>query len=294
MISTASASARTLTREQAFPWGKVISYIVLITFSVIMGFPFFWTVSSSLKTPAETQYFPPLLFPAVPQWGNYHHVFVTQPIALWMLNSFIIAGIAIPGAVITGTLVAYSFARFDYPGRDFLFMVLLSTMMIPSEVTLIPQYLAFVQIHWVNTFLPLIVPPWGGGGAFTVFLLRQFFMTIPREFDDAASVDGANSLTVLWGIITPLSKPALATVAILLFLTTWNDFLGPFIYLNNPNLFTMSVGLRFFQTVPESLNVPQDNLLMVATVIMSLPTVVLFFAAQRYFIQGIVLSGLKL
>ncbi|HVC34757.1 MAG TPA: carbohydrate ABC transporter permease [Chloroflexota bacterium] len=167
-------------------------------------------------------------------------------------------------------------------------------MMIPYEDTLIPQYLAFVQIHWINTFLPLTVPAWGGGGAFIVFLLRQFFMTIPRELDDAASVDGANSFTVLWSIIAPLSRPALATVAILLFLNTWNDFLGPFIYLNDPRLFTISVGLRFFQTVPESLNVPQDNLLMTATVLMSLPAIALFFACQRYFVQGIVMSGLKL
>lgn len=267
---------------------------MLIVLSVIMGFPFLWTITSSLKTPPETQFFPPLLFPAVPQWQNYQQVFVEQPIAHWFLNSLIIAGIAIPGAVITGTLVAYSFARFSYPGRDLLFMVLLSTMMIPYEVTLIPQYLVFVQIHWANTFLPLTVPAWGGGGAFTVFLLRQFMMTIPRDLDDAASVDGANSFSILWSIVVPLSRPALATVAILLFLNTWNDFLGPLIYLNDPNLFTMSLGLRYFQTVPETVGASKDNLLMAAAVIMSLPAIVLFFAAQRYFVQGIVMTGLKL
>ena len=286
--------AKVTTGPTTHVWGKALTYLWLVVLSAIMGFPFLWTVSSSLKTPPETQVFPPLLFPAIPQWENYVHVFVAQPVAHWFLNSLIIALIAIPGAVITGTLVAYSFARFDYPGRDLLFMVLLSTMMIPYEVTLIPQYLVFVQIHWTNTFLPLIVPAWGGGGAFTVFLLRQFFMTIPRDLDDAASVDGATSLRVLWSVIAPLSRPALATVAILLFLNTWNDFLGPFIYLNDPNLFTMSVGLRFFQTVPESLDVPKDNLLMAATVIMSLPAIILFFAAQRYFVQGIVMTGLKL
>jgi len=285
---------KSLAGSQPHVIARAFTYAMLVAFSLVMGFPFIWTISSSLKTPAETQFFPPQIFPAVPQWDNYIHVFAAQPIAQWFLNSFIIAGIAIPGAVITGTLVAYSFARFDYPGRDLLFMVLLSTMMIPYEVTLIPQYLVFVQIHWINTFLPLTVPAWGGGGAFTVFLLRQFFMTIPRELDDAAGVDGANSFTVLWNIIVPLSRPALATVAILLFLNTWNDFLGPFIYLNDPNLFTMSVGLRFFQTVPESLNVPQDNLLMAAAVIMSVPSIILFFAAQRYFVQGIVMSGLKM
>jgi multiple sugar transport system permease protein len=167
-------------------------------------------------------------------------------------------------------------------------------MMIPYEVTLIPQYLVFVQIHWVNTFLPLTVPAWGGGGAFTVFLLRQFMMTIPRDLDDAASVDGAGSFTILWSIIAPLSRPALATVAILLFLNNWNDFLGPLIYLNDPTLFTMSLGLRYFQTVPESTGASKDNLLMAATVIMSLPALFLFFAAQRYFVRGIVMTGLKL
>jgi ABC-type glycerol-3-phosphate transport system permease component len=289
-----SANAQVTTSPTTHVWGKAFTYFWLLVLSAIMGFPFLWTVSSSLKTPPETQVFPPLLFPAIPQWENYVHVFVAQPVAHWFLNSLIIALIAIPGAVITGTLVAYSFARFDYPGRDLLFMVLLSTMMIPYEVTLIPQYLVFVQIHWINTYLPLTVPAWGGGGAFTVFLLRQFFMTIPRDLDDAASVDGATSFRILWSVIAPLSRPALATVAILLFLNTWNDFLGPFIYLNDPNLFTMSVGLRFFQTVPESLDVPKDNLLMAATVIMSLPAIVLFFAAQRYFVKGIVMTGLKL
>jgi ABC-type glycerol-3-phosphate transport system permease component len=274
--------------------GRAATYAALLLLGILMGFPFLWTITSSLKTAPETQFFPPLLFPAVPQWDNYGRVFAEQPIATWFLNSLIVAGIAIPGAIITATLVAYSFARFDYPGHDLLFMVLLSTMMIPYEVTLIPQYLVFAQIHWLNTFLPLTVPAWGGGGAFTIFLLRQFFLTIPRDLDDAANVDGATSLQVLWSIMVPLSRPALATAAILLFLNTWNDFLGPFIYLNDPNLFTMSVGLRFFQTVPETTGASKDNLLMAATVIMSLPAIVLFFAAQRYFVRGIVMTGLKL
>jgi ABC-type glycerol-3-phosphate transport system permease component len=293
-VAAVQSSELRLAGQRAQSWGKVATYAGLGFLSLLMGFPFLWTITSSLKTPPETQFFPPLIFPAVPQWANYAQVFSEQPIATWFLNSLIIAGVAIPGAIITGTLVAYSFARFDYPGRNLLFMVLLSTMMIPYEVTLIPQYLVFVQIHWVNTFLPLTIPAWGGGGAFNIFLLRQFFMTIPRDLDDAANVDGATSLQVLWSIIVPLSRPALATAAILLFLNTWNDFLGPFIYLNDPNLFTMSVGLRFFQTVPETTGASKDNLLMAATVIMSLPAIALFFAAQRYFVRGIVMSGLKL
>jgi ABC-type glycerol-3-phosphate transport system permease component len=291
-IAFPSTEARLAHSPQV--WGKAATYAALLLLGVLMSFPFLWTITSSLKTAPETQFFPPLLFPAIPQWDNYGRVFAEQPIATWFLNSLIIAGIAIPGAIFTATLVAYSFARFDYPGHDLLFMVLLSTMMIPYEVTLIPQYLVFAQIHWLNTFLPLTVPAWGGGGAFTIFLLRQFFLTIPRDLDDAASVDGATSFRILWSIIVPLSRPALATAAILLFLNTWNDFLGPFIYLNDPNLFTMSVGLRFFQTVPETTGASKDNLLMAATVIMSVPAVVLFFAAQRYFVRGIVMTGLKL
>ena len=292
-VALPSSEAR-LTSHQTQIWSKAVTYLALLILGLLMAFPFLWTITSSLKTAPETQFFPPLLFPAIPQWANYSRVFAEQPIATWFLNSLIIAGIAIPGAVITATLVAYSFARFDYPGHDLLFMVLLSTMMIPYEVTLIPQYLVFAQIHWLNTFLPLTVPAWGGGGAFTIFLLRQFFMTIPRDLDDAADVDGATSFQVLWNIILPLSRPALITAAILLFLNTWNDFLGPFIYLNDPKLFTMSVGLRFFQTVPETTGASKDNLLMAATIIMSIPALALFFAAQRYFVRGIVMTGLKL
>ena len=288
------SSKTRLASQREHALSKAGAYVALLLLGLLMAFPFLWTITSSLKTAPETQSFPPLLFPAIPQWANYALVFAEQPIATWFLNSAFIAGVAIPGAVITGTLVAYSFARFSYPGRDLLFMVLLSTMLIPYEVTLIPQYLVFVQIHWVNTFLPLTVPAWGGGGAFNIFLLRQFFMTIPRDLDDAADVDGATSFQVLWNIIIPLSRPALATAAILLFLATWNDFLGPFIYLNDPTLFTMSVGLRFFQTVPESTGASKDNLLMAATVIMSIPAIALFFGAQRYFVRGIVMTGLKL
>jgi ABC-type glycerol-3-phosphate transport system permease component len=297
MAGQVAALPSSKTRDASRPTAiltRAVTYIILLILGVVMGFPFLWTATSSLKTAPETQFFPPLLFPAIPQWANYATVFAEQPIATWFLNSLIVAGVAIPGAVITATLVAYSFARFDYPGHDFLFMVLLSTLMIPYEVTLIPQYLVFAQIHWLNTFLPLTVPAWGGGGAFTVFLLRQFFLTIPRDLDNAADVDGATSFQVLWQIILPLSRPALATAAILLFLNTWNDFLGPFIYLNDPKLFTMSVGLRFFQTVPETTGASKDNLLMAATIIMSIPALALFFAAQRYFVQGIVMTGLKL
>ena len=271
-----------------------LTYLFLLIAGLMFAFPFIWTVTSSLKTPQEMQVFPPSILPAVPQWGNYAELWTTQPIARWILNSLIVVGVTVPGAIVSGSLVAYSFARFDYPGRGFFFALLLSTLMLPFEVTLIPQYLLFHQLGWIDTFLPLTVPSWFGNSAVTVFLLRQFFMTIPKDLDDAARVDGASSLRILWSIILPLSRSALATVAILQFLTHWNDFLGPLIYLNNRNLFTMSIGLRYFQTVPEQLGATKDHLLMGAAVIMTLPAILLFFAAQRYFVRGIVMTGLKL
>jgi multiple sugar transport system permease protein len=293
----AVAEARPASRPAARSSGRVgvaLTYAVLLALGLMFSFPFLWTLSSSLKTGHETQVFPPGLLPAVPQWVNYATVWTTQPVWRWILNSAIVIGLSVPGAVASGIVVAYSFARFDYPGRSFLFMLLLSTLMLPFEVTLIPQYLLFYQLKWIDTFLPLTVPAWFGSSAFTIFLLRQFFMTIPRDLDDAARVDGAGSFRILWSIIVPLSRPALATVLILQFLSHWNDFLGPFIYLNNKSLFTMSLGLRYFQTVPEQLGEPKDHLLMVATIIMTLPAIALFFAAQRYFVRGIVMTGLKM
>jgi multiple sugar transport system permease protein len=271
-----------------------LTYAALLLIGLTFCFPFFWTLSSSLKTGPETQLIPATLLPASPQWGNYAQVWSSQPVARWLLNSLIVIGLSVPGAVLSGVLVAYSFARFDYPGRGFLFMLVMSTLMLPYEVTLIPQYLLFYQLKLIDTFAPLTLPAWFGGSAFTIFLLRQFFMTIPKDLDDAARVDGAGSFRILWSILVPLSRPALATVLILQFLQHWNDFLGPFVYLNNKNLFTMSLGLRYFQTVPESLGEPKDHLLMVATVIMTLPAIALFFAAQRYFVRGIVMTGLKM
>jgi ABC-type glycerol-3-phosphate transport system permease component len=292
--TVALASGRTRRDRRRRRLVVTLTYALLALSGLTFSFPFLWTVSSSLKTAQETQLFPPQLFPDVPQWGNYVRVWTTQPVGRWIANSVIVVMLSVPGAALSGVLVAYSFARFDYPGRGVLFMLLLSTLMLPFEVTLIPQYLFFYQLKWIDTFLPLTVPAWFGSSAFTVFLLRQFFLTIPKDFDDAARVDGASSLRILWDIILPLSRPALATIVILQFLSHWNDFLGPFVYLNSRDLFTMSIGLRYFQTVPEQLGEPKEHLLMVTTVIMTTPAILAFFAAQRYFIRGIVMTGLKL
>jgi multiple sugar transport system permease protein len=295
--NASTASSTTIRNTNRRRTITILTYLFLLGAGLMFAFPFFWTFSSSLKTAQETHIFPPPLLPEVPQWGNYVQIWTTQPIARWIANSLIIIGLAVPGAILSGILVAYSFARFNYPGRNFLFMLLLSTLMLPTEVTLIPQYLMFHQLQWLDTFLPLTVPSWFGGagsGAIVVFLLRQFFMTIPKDLDEAAFVDGANSFRILWDIILPLARPALATVAILQFLSHWNDFLSPFIYLNSRELFTISVGLRYFQTVPETLGESKEHLLMVVTVIMTIPAILIFFSAQRYFVRGIVMTGLKL
>ncbi|TAK20743.1 MAG: carbohydrate ABC transporter permease [Chloroflexota bacterium] len=288
------APARSRAEERRRVLATAATYAALVVCGVLFSFPFLWTLATSLKTGLETRVVPPVFLPEVVQWQNYLNVWTAQPLAQWFANSVVIIIATVPGAAVTATLVAYSFARFDFPLRDFWFMLMLSTLMLPYEVTLIPQYIIYQKYFgWVNTFWPLIVPSWVGGGAFTIFLLRQFLMTIPRDLDDAARVDGANSFQILWSILIPLCRPAIATVAILQFLREWNDFLGPFIYLNDPKLFTMSIGLRFFQTLSESTQEPRTHLLMTATILMSVPAIILFFSFQRYFVRGIVMTGLK-
>jgi multiple sugar transport system permease protein len=284
-------SKKARRRSSARP---LLMHIILIITGVSFAFPLFWTVSSSLQTWQELRSFTPHLLPQDPQWGNYARVFNAVPYARWMLNSFLIIAITIPGTVITSSLTAYAFARFDFKGKDLWFILMLGTMMIPTQVTLIPQYVLFFKLKLVNTYVPLTIGAWLGGSAFMIFLLRQFIMSIPRDLDEAAIIDGANPLRVLWSVLMPLMKPALTTVAILQFLNDWNEFFAPFIYLSRINLFTAAVGLRFFQNLPMETTEPRDHLLMAAAATMTAPVLILFAVAQRYFIQGVVLSGLKM
>ncbi|MCB0121630.1 MAG: carbohydrate ABC transporter permease [Caldilineaceae bacterium] len=256
-------------------------------------FPFFWTVSSSLKAPFELMTFPPTWLPAEPQWQNYARVLEKVPFLLWTWNSIFVVTIATIGSVVSASIVAYSFARFEYPGRDVVFVITLGTMMLPAQVTLIPQFILFNELGWINTLYPLWVPYIFGGGAFNIFLLRQFIRSLPRELDEAALIDGASYARILWTILLPLTKPALATVAVISFINHWNDFVNPLIYLNSPEKFTLALGLNYFKSVPESSGLPLQHLLMAASVMIITPVLILFFAAQRYFVQGIVLSGLK-
>jgi multiple sugar transport system permease protein len=286
-------SASATVRQQRLI-GKIISYILLTITGVTFAFPLFWTASSSLQTWQELRSFEPHLFPAVPQWSNYTTVFSSVPFARWMFNSFLIVLITVPGTIITATMTAYAFARFNFVGKSIWFTLMLGTMMIPAVVTLIPQYLLFYSLNLINTYVPLTIGAWLGGSAFMIFLLRQFILSIPRDLDEAATIDGANPFQILWRVIVPLMKPALTTVAILQFLSEWNDFFGPFIYLNRMELYTAAVGLAVFQAFPMETTEPRDHLLMAGAAILTIPVLALFAAAQRYFISGVVMSGLKL
>ncbi len=293
-----AADTRSASVQRTIRWllARGPLYTLILVVSVIFGFPFFWTVSTSLKTAPELGVFPPLLLPAVPQWGNYAKVFTLfrYPVGRWFLNTCFLVVMSTLGTIISATLVAFGFARFRFRGKNLLFMITLGTMMLPSQVTLIPQFLLFHKMGWVNTFKPLWIPAWFGGGAFNIFLLRQFFMTLPMEFDEAAKIDGAGYWRILWTVLMPLCKPVLATVGIISFMAHWNDFMGPLVYLNQPQKYTISVGLRFFSENPDSAyGEPLRHILMAATVMSIIPCLAIFFAGQTYFVRGIVMSGIK-
>ena len=292
-VELTGARARGRRRTAALSVESVVFYLVIAILSVIFLFPFFWTVMSSLKQPFELFEFPPSIFPSVPQWVNYLTVLRTVPFMLWVWNSLIVVTLSTVGVVVSSSIVAYSFARFEYRGRDLFFMLTLATMMLPAQVTLIPQFILFNALGWINTLLPLWVPFLFGGGAFYIFLLRQFLLSLPADLDEAAVIDGASYFQVFWSVLLPLCQPALAAVAIISFVSTWNDFLNPLIYLNSQEKFTLALGLQFFQNVPEEGGMPLQHLLMAASVMAMIPCLVLFFSFQRYFVEGVVLSGIK-
>jgi ABC-type glycerol-3-phosphate transport system permease component len=277
------------------PWSlnRILLLILGAVLSIVFLFPFFWAISSSLKGPTEIFMIPPRLFPIEPRWYNYVRIWEMVPLARFFQNTLIITVIALTGTLISSTLVAYGFARFNFPGRNILFILVIGTLILPSDVTLVPRFIIYNQLKWIDTWLPLTVPEFFAVNAFLIFLLRQFIMSIPRELDEAAEMDGAGSLRILWAVILPLIKPALATVAIFAFLGTWNSFVDPMIFLRTTELFPISVGLRFFQTGPEMGGEPREALLMAASLLMSLPPIVIYLFAQRYYVQGIVMSGIK-
>jgi ABC-type glycerol-3-phosphate transport system permease component len=267
--------------------------VLLLALSVLMVMPLIWTISTSLKSPGDAYAFPPQWLPSLPlYWDNYLNGFRELPFGVYYRNTIIITLVATVGAVLSSALVGYAFARYKAPGSNVIFALLLATMMVPFQVTMIPQFILFKSLQWVNTFLPLVVPAWLGGGAFYIFLMRQFLQTIPREFDQAARIDGCNEFQIFWHVVLPLVKPALATVGILTFVANWNDFLGPLIYLTSDSLYTVSLGLRFMQSSGAA-GISDITALMAMSLVATLPTILLFFFAQKQFIQGIVTSGLK-
>jgi multiple sugar transport system permease protein len=278
-------------------WPKLLTETFVYTsatiIAILFALPFLWTLGSSLKPMTEIFQFPPTLWPNEPRWANYTDVFRIAPFGRFIYNTAYITAFAMIGQILSASAVAYGFSRFRFPGRDMLFFVVLSTMMLPWQVTIVPTFLLFRYLGWINTYYPLIVPSFFGGGAFYIFLLRQFFLTIPRDLDEAAKIDGASSVRIFWNILLPLAKPALATVAIFSFIEHWNEFIGPLIFLNSPEKYTVSIGLRHFTSSPFESDEPREAILMAASLIVALPPLVLFFVAQKYFVQGIVTTGIK-
>lgn len=271
--------------------GRVLAFILLVVGAIAFMLPLYVTLAMSLKSPSEVANTSSWAWPVNLTWENYAKV-LTNPNAqfhLFFRNSTFITVMSTLGVLVTSALVAYAFARISFRGRDRLFILLLSTMMLPGIVTMIPTYIMYRYMGWIDTFYPLWVPAWFGGGAYNIFLLRQFFLGIPRELDEAAVLDGASHATIFWRIIVPNSGPALATVGIFSFIYSWRDFLGPLVFLNDPEKHTLELGLRTYQ----SLNQEQWELLMAASILVLLPLVVLFLVGQKFFVKGIVMTGGK-
>lgn len=283
--TTARPSAASSLRRLAKP---VVVHGLLILACVGMALPFVWMVLSSLKSQPEIFVFPPRWLPKSPRWSNYIEVTRAMPFGWLTFNSFKIAFLNVVGSLLSASLAAYAFARLRFPGRETMFLAWLSCMMIPGQVTLIPQFILFRSFGWLNTHLPLVVPSFFGN-AFGTFLLRQFFMTVPMELEDAAVMDGATRFRIYWNIMMPLAMPAIATLAVFTFMGSWNNLLGPVIYLTTYEKMTLPVGLAFFRG-QFSTNWP---LLMAGATISVVPVVLLYIFAQRYFVQGVVMSGLK-
>jgi multiple sugar transport system permease protein/sn-glycerol 3-phosphate transport system permease protein len=270
--------------------GRVLSYLVLGIVSLFMLVPLFWQLATSLKTSADTMRYPPVLISTPPQWENYLTLFERFPVWQYLWNSTLVTSLVIVGTLLSSALAAYGFARLRMPGRDLIFLLLLSTLMLPSIVLIIPQFVLFQRFQWINTYYPLVVPSFFGS-AFSIFLLRQFFLTIPRDLEDAARIDGAGYLRTFAFIIVPLAGPALIAVALYTFVSTWNDFLTPLIYLSDRELYTLPVALRYLQGGIRSR--PEYHLLMAGATLAILPCILLFLFAQRWFIQGTVITGVK-
>lgn len=268
---------------------KSIIYIILLFISFVCLVPFYWMIRSSLMDTSQIFTMPPIWIPKPIKFSNYKEALTMLPFGRYFLNTLFVVVFTVLGTVITSSLCAYSFSRIEWKGRDTVFGILLTAMMIPFAVTLIPTFIGWQKLGVVNSYAPLIVPAWFGGGVFNVFLLRQFFRTIPKELDEAARIDGAGHFTIYSKIIMPLSKPSLIVVSLFSFMGSWNDFLGPLVYLNDGDKFTLSLGLMQFQGMYSA----QWQYMMAAATVVLIPIVIIFFIGQKYFIEGISMSGMK-
>ena len=275
-------------RKKKLIW-NIITYIVLCSGSVTCLLPLYWLVRSSLMEMWQIFLMPPVWIPNPIKFENYSEALTILPFARYFVNTVIIVVFSVVGAVLTSSLCAFSFARMRWPLRNVIFGMILSSMMLPYAVTLIPTFIGWKFIGGIDTFLPLIIPAWFGGGAFNIFLLRQFYMTIPRELDEAAAIDGASHFRIYAQIILPLTKPALIVVGLFAFLFYWNDFLGPLVYLNSEENYTLALGLQLFRGMYNS----QWHLMMAASTVVVFPAILVFLLGQKYFIEGIALTGLK-
>ena len=279
--------------KKSIRWSNVttlgITYVILAILGILVTLPFFWMLSTSFKRPEDVFVFPPKWIPDPIVWTNFPRALTAIPFFTFLGNTLTVTVFSLIGTLVSASLAAYAFARLRWPGRDTLFLVVLTTLMIPQQVTLIPQFIIFRRLGWLDTLLPLIVPWYLGGGAFNIFLLRQFFMTVPPELDDAARIDGCGFMGIYARILLPLAKPSLAAVTIFCIQARWNEFLLPLIFIHRPEHFTLALGLRLFQ---EQYYIDWTGLMSASTIVM-LPVLIMFYFAQRYFIQGIVFTGIK-
>lgn len=272
-------------------WNRLLSsipvHLAIGAGALLMLFPFLWTISTSLKSPGAALAWPPTLIPETIHWQNYIRVWSIVPFLTYATNTVIITVTAVIGTTLSSTLVGFAFARLRFPGRETLFILCLSTMMLPFVVMMIPLYILFRNFGWIDTLLPLIVPEWFGVAIY-IFFSRQFFRTIPIEYDEAARIDGANSWWIWARLILPMSTPLLATIAILAFRTHWNDFMAPLIYLHSDKNLTLALGLVKFRGYYTT----EWALMMAGATLMTIPVILLFYFLQRYFLEGLNLSGL--
>ena len=266
---------------------NILIFSLLTLVAVLFIIPFLWVISTSLKP--ESAVFSLQWFPETWKFDNYLKVFEKIPFLPYLKNSIVISLLTIIGTVLSSSIVAYAFGCLEWPGRNTIFIFIIATMMLPLQVIMIPLFIMFKELGWLNTIKPLTIPAFFGGGAFNIFLLRQFFLSIPKSLLDAARIDGCSELRIYWSIVLPLAKPALATVAIITFMFAWNDFLGPLIYLSEKAQGTLALGIAQYAG---QMN-PEYSVLMAASVLMMLPIIIIFFMFQKYFIQAFTMSGIK-